>query len=336
MMSSLAPRLCMANHEPSMSEATPLILGALALELAPGSSAGRDALPQREAGALAALMARDLAQFEPDAATLELTTVGAHYDPVELLRPGWPIHRELARLGARAPAEAAAGTAMAAMGDGNRGHGRSRNDIQRVQASPGRIVAFGSHDQRLPGALAASADHAGGPLRLLPWRLDGESAVVRRLGAAFEGDLMECGMAGADTALLAQEAFGLRVEHARYLTLHDLCALMAMQYQHAGLAPLWPLLETALLSPEREAWLDAPPEPLLHYAEREVRIALLSPDAWRARNATDDAKETDDDGERLQRGFAQFEGRQRQFAAVLMAHGVPVTFAHCRGDPADL
>src|SRR3546814_9062548 len=72
---------------------------------------------------------------------------------------------------------------------------------------------------------------------------------------------MERGMAGADTALLAQEAFGLQVEHARYLTLHDLCALMAMQYDHAGLAPLWPVLETALLSPDREAWLDAPPEP---------------------------------------------------------------------------
>src|SRR3546814_4530153 len=87
---------------------------------------------------------------------------------------------------------------------------------------------------------------------------------------------MERGMAGADTALLAQEAFGLQVEHARYLTLHDLCALMAMQYDHAGLAPLWPVLETALLSPDREAWLDAPPEPLLRYADREARIALLT------------------------------------------------------------
>jgi len=291
-----------------MSDSNLRVLGALALELAPGSTAGRDALPQREAGALAMAMARDLAGFEPEAAALELTTIGAHYDPVELLRPGWPIHLELDQLGARAP--------------GDRG------------ATQARVIAFGSHDGHLPGALPASPDYAGGPLRLLPWSLAGDAGTVRRVGEALERDLMERGMAGADTALQAQEAFGLRVEHARYLTLHDLCALMAMQYDHAGLAPLWPILETALLSPEREAWLDAPPEPLLHYADREVRIAMLSADGWRARNEAPGVVDDSDDNGRLQRGFAHYEARQRQFAAVLMAHGVPVTFAHCSGDPA--
>ena len=90
-----------------------------------------------------------------------------------------------------------------------------------------------------------------------------------------------------------------------------------MQYEHAGLAPLWPMLETALLSPEREAWLDAPPEPLLHYADREVRIALLSPDGWRARNAAPASGR-----QRRRRTPAAriraLRGRQRQFAAVLM------------------
>ncbi len=282
------------------------ILGALALELAPGSVGGRAVLAQREAGALAEAIARDLAGFEPQAAALELTLVGALYDPVELLRPGWPLHRELGQLGAQAPSPASAS---------------------------GRIIAFGTHDGRLPGALAPSPDHAGGPLRLLPWSLAGDAGVLRGVGEAFERDLMERGMAGAGTALQAQEAFGLRVEHARYLTLHDLCALMALQYEHAGLAPLWPLLETALLSPDREAWLDAPPEPLLHYAGGEARIALLSPDAWRKR-CQPDARADDP---RLPRAFMHFEARQRQFAALLMAHGVPVTFAHCSGDPrADL
>lgn len=294
-----------------MSEPILHVLGALALELTPGSGAARDALPQREAGELAAAMARDLARFAPEAAALDLTTAGAHYDPVELLRPDWPVHRELDQLGARAP--------------GGRDDGG------------GRVIAFGSHEGRLPGALSPSPDYAGGPLRLVPWSLAGDAGVARQVGEACERDLMERGMAGADTALLAQEAFGLQVEHARYLTLHDLCALMAMQYEHAGLAPLWPVLETALLSPEREAWLDAPPEPLLRYAEREARIALLTPNAWRARSGVPAAANgggNDADDERLQRGFAHYEARQRQFAAVLRAHGVPVTFAHCQGDPA--
>jgi len=278
------------------------VLGALALELAPGSAAARDAAAQAEAGALAALVAADLAAFAPDAAGLDCTLVAAHFDPVELLRPGWPLHQELWQLAAKAP---------------------------RAPGGGARILAFGSHEGRLPGALSPALEYSGGPLRLLPFVLDGDAAVVARVSARCEADLMEEGMAGAGTALAMQEAFGLQVEHARHLTMHDLCALMAMQYDHAGLAPLWPVLETALLSPEREAWLDAPPEPLLRYAQGEVRIAMLSPDAWRRGHAAGD-----EDRERLSRGFRHFEARQRQFAALLQAHAIPVTFAHC-ADAAD-
>jgi hypothetical protein len=127
-------------------------------------------------------------------------------------------------------------------------------------------------------------------------------------------------MAGAATALAAQEAFGLQVEHARYLTVHDLAAMIAMQYDHAGLAPLWPLLETALLQPDAEEWLDAVPEPLLHYADREARIALFSPRAWHAirqRRACDSTPIASDSASTALRA------RQRQIAAVLGArhHG---------------
>ena len=283
------------------------VLGALALELHGTAPVGRDTLAQAEIGALANLVARDLAGFAPAAAGLELVTVGAHYDPVELLRPGWPLHRELDQLAARAPR---GGTA----------------------AGDGRIIAFGSHDGRLPGALAPSPDYLGGPLRLVPFVLGGAAAVVAGVGDAFERELIERGMAGADTALAAQDAFGLRVEHARYLTVHDLAAMTALQYEHAGLAPLWPLLETALLQPDGEAWLDQPPEPLLHYADGEARIALFSPAAWHARYAAAIDADTGANRERLQRQHQHFEARQRQIAAVLGAHGVPVTFVHCERD----
>ncbi|GAB2628088.1 hypothetical protein [Novilysobacter erysipheiresistens] len=283
------------------------VLGALALELHGDAPIGREALAQAEVGDLAGLVARDLAGFCAEAAMLELVTVGALYDPVELLRPGWPLHRELDQLAARAPRDAMGGP-------------------------DGRIIAFGAHDGRLPGALTPSPDYAGGPLRLLPFVLTGSAEVVSRVGDAFERELIERGMAGADTALAAQDAFGLRVEHARYLTVHDLAAMTALQYEHAGLAALWPLLETALLQPDGEAWLDRPPEPLLHYVDGEARIALFSPAAWHARYAAEidcDSAETRD---RLQRQHQHFEARQRQIAAVLGAHGVPVNFVHCERD----
>jgi hypothetical protein len=278
------------------------VLGALALELRGHAAVASDRLAQADAGALAGLIAQDLARFAAQAATLELVTVGAHYDPVELLRPGWPLHRELDELAARAP---------------------------RGPDDGGRVIAFGAHEGQLPGALTPSPEFAGGPLRLVPFVLGGVADVVAAVGDAFERELLERGMASAETALVAQDAFGLQVEHARYLTAHDLAAMMALQYEHAGLAPLWPLLETALLEPASEAWLDAPPEPLVHYVEGEARIALFSPQAWHAHYVPDAACDSDDERERLHRQFGHFERRQRQLAAVLGAHGVPVQFVHC-------
>lgn len=298
------------------------VLGALALELRGDAPVTRAALAQADVGALAALIARDLARFAPEAAALELLTVGAHYDPVEVLRPGWPLHRELDELAARAPrAEVPAWAAR----DGD------------AAVVGGHIIAFGAHDGRLPGALAPSPDFVGGPLRLVPFVLSaspearrrGDGGIVARVGDAFERELLERGMAGAGTALAAQEAFGLQVEHARYLTVHDLAAMMAMQYDHAGLAPLWPLLETALLYPDGEAWLDTPPEPLVHYAGHEARIALFTPAAWHARYAGDEPCDSDECRERLGRRQQHFEARQRQLAAVLGAHGIVVNFVHC-------
>lgn len=270
------------------------VLGVLALERDAHVPAAVPALAQAQAGALAALMARDLARLVPEAAALDLVTVGAHYDPVELLRPGWPLHRELDALSARAP---------------------------RAGIDGGRVIAFGTHDARLPGALAPDEAHAAGPMRLVPFVLSGDAEAVARVGDACERELLERGMAGADTALAAQEAFGLKVEHARYMTVHDLAAMTALQYEHAGLAPLWPLLETALLAPDESAELDIAPEPRVRYGGGTAHIALYAPDAWRARCAPDET-----DQARLARLFAAFEARQRQYAAVLAAHGVEVVF----------
>ncbi|MDQ3288094.1 MAG: hypothetical protein M3Q42_07495 [Pseudomonadota bacterium] len=298
------------------SEVPPLIFGALALELAGGAAVDRDSLTQAGSGELAALVARDLAGFVADAARLELVLVGAHYDPVEVLRPGWPLHQELHQLSARAPSiDALAGESADA-----------------TVAGTGRVIAFGTHEGRLPGSLMPAAEFTGGPLRLLPFVLTGDSATLAEVGEVLERELLERGMAGAGTALAAQDAFGVRIEHARYLTVHDLTAMTAMQYEHAGLAALWPVLETALLQPEAEEWLNAPPEPLLHYTQKEARIALFSAQAWHARYATDAPCESPTERERLNRRHQQFEARQRQFAAVLGAHGVAVTFVHCDRD----
>jgi len=264
------------------------LCGALALEFStPAHLAQR--LPRDQAGALAREMAHDLAGFDVRVQTLAMSTVGSHYDPVELLRPGWPLLAEIDQLGARAPGKDSA-----------------------------QVIAFAAHDGTLPGQLLPADEHLGGPLRVVPFVLRGEVETIANVSAQFERDLFEHGMAGAQTALFAQEAFAVKIEHARYLTLHDLCAMIALQYEHAGLAALWPLIETALLSPGREACLDAPPEPLLYWRAGEMQMAQLTPTQWQSRYAAGlDA----DAGQRL---HTHFKARQRQFISVLAAHALDV------------
>lgn len=267
-------------------------IGVLALELAPGTAPGTAALAQARAGHLATLLARDLAALVPEAAGLDFCLAAAHFDPAEALRPGWPLHRRLSELHARAP----------------RGGGGPR------------IIAFGADARgQLPRPLQCDPALHGGPLRVLPWALIGEADLVATVADAFEAVLLDRGMVQADTALLAQEAFAARIEHARAMTVHDLAAMTALQYEHTGLGPLWPVIETALLTPGAEAALDSPPEPEVRYAAGRARIPAPPMDAWRERCARDEQDE-----ERLGHGWAMFNMRRRQFAAVLSAHGIEV------------
>lgn len=293
-----------------MSLATPSdalsTLGVIAIELAGDAPVGRVALAQAEAGDWAAGLASDLARLVPETAGLDLVLAAALFDPAELLRPNVPRHAALEAYAAKAPG-VGAGPAVA-----------------------GHVIAFGAGADGLPTDLAPQADLAGGPLRVVPFLLRGPSEAVQRAGAALEERLLDTGMANAATALATQAAFGLRIEHMRYLTLHDLMAMMAMQYEHAGLAALWPMIEAALFGDDDELWLDAAPEPLVRYADGAARIALIDADAWALGGFVPDGIDAGKTGaETMAWLFERFEARQRQIAAVLGAHGLEVTFDHC-------
>lgn len=281
----------------SLTPAEPAIFrGVIALELRDGAPPLHPALVAAAAGELVTMLGRDLAALVPGVRECDVALLAAHFDPAEALRPGWPLHRRASELLQRAPG----------------------------QAQGARMVGFGADAVgEVPLPLQCEPELQGGGLRILPFVLHGEAA--RASGDALEELLLDRGMAAADTALALQDGLGAQVEHVRFLSLHDLAAMIAMQYANVGLQPLWTLLETALLAPEAEAWLDAPPEPLARYGDGEVRIALLDPAAWRSRFAPTD----ETDCARLERGFERFQARQRQFAAVLGAHGIPVNFVHC-------
>ena len=270
--------------------------GLLALELCPGQSLSQPALRVAEAAELGALIAADLKPWLGVHETLDLSLAAAAFDPVEVLRPAWPVHAEIARLSQLAP-----------------------------KSADSRLLSLGQHQGQMPEGLAPDAAFKQGPLRWLPFVLSGGAEAIAEIQTHWEAELLERGMAGAATALYAQRAFGADIEHARYMTLHDGVAMMAMQYGHMGLEPVWPLIEQALFALETAIWLDAPPEPLIYLNKGIAHMALLDCHQWARLQTGLEGKSA----EQLETRFQHFQMRQRQMAAVLEAHGLQVEFDFC-------
>src|SRR5690606_2458829 len=148
-----------ARHPDASSNVKTHAHGVLALELAPGTTIEVAALAPTDAARLATLLARDLAQLVPGVAGLDVCLAAAHFDPAEALRPGWPLHRRVDELHARAP-----------RGDG----------------SP-RIMAFGADaDGNVPQPLQCDQSLRGGQLRVLPWSCPGDPSRMADVADALE------------------------------------------------------------------------------------------------------------------------------------------------------
>jgi hypothetical protein len=270
--------------------------GLLALELAPSQQIRQSTLTVSEASALGALVAEDLQQWLPSHDGIDIVIAGASFDPVEILRPQWPIHQTLAQLLQSAP-----------------------------NSSQARLLCLGAHAERMPDGLQPNRDFQDGPLRLIPFVLSSTADAIITVQHTLEAELLERGMAGAKTALLAQTLFSVTIEHARYMTHHDLVALMSMQYQHNGLELIWPIIETALFAPQQSVWLDVTNEPLIFFKNNTAHIAMLDNHQW-ALMQTDIQ---DNRCEQLENRFQMFQMRQRQIAALLTAHNIEVHFDFC-------
>jgi hypothetical protein len=266
----------------------------LALELAEGEMPGRLELTRDEAQTLAALVADDLRALLPGVEASRFALVGALFDGVELLRPGFPVFATLEELARRVP---------------------------RVTTAGG-VVAFGTHEGHMPAQpLVPDPRYVGGPMRLIPWMLLAPADLADELTAKMEVELVGRGEAGAKTADFLMRTLGARLEHARYLSRDDLLALTCVQYEHVNLAPLWTMLEAALLTPYKEETALGSRGLPLHYAEG--RVGIPGPAGWFARAGTprDNAAHE----------FAGTIFELRQYAALLAAHHVPL---HLEGAPA--
>ena len=269
-------------------EAGPLqaLPAVLALELSPGESPQRLSLSRDEAAELAALIAEDLHALVPEVVQARLALAGASFDAVELLRPGFPVWATLDELARRVP------------------RGQWEN-----------VVAFGSHDGHMPAqSLEPDRAYADGPMRLLPLSLLVPEALAQTLSERLEVELVGRGEAGARTADWLMRHVGVRLEHARYLSRNDLLALTCVQYEHVNLAPLWQLLEAAMLTPYRSETTLSARGVAWRYADGKIHTQ--SPAQWLAAQDGDNAERS--------HALAGIVFELRQYAALLQAHGLPL------------
>ena len=261
----------------------------LALEIAAGQTPPRLTLTRDEADQLAGHVATDLRGLVPQVDTARLALAGALFDPVELLRPNFPVWNTLGDLARRVP----------------------RGQLENV-------VAFGSNDGQMPApALEPSPHYADGPMRLLPLSLLVPAEQAEALSEQWELQLIGRGEAGAPTADWLMRTLGVPLEHVRYLTRHDLMALTCVQYEHVNLAPLWALLEAALLTPDRDESAMSARGLGWHYAQGT--LTAQSPAQWLATQHGEPPQRAHD--------FAGIVFELRQYAALLDAHQLPLAMA---------
>ena len=258
----------------------------LALELSPGDAPSQRTLSRDEAAELATLMAEDLHGLVPQVSEARLAVAGALFDAVELLRQGFPVWATLDELARRVP----------------RGHLEN-------------VVAFGTHEGHMPAQpLEPEAAFADGPMRLIPISLLAPESLAEALSEKLEVELVGRGEAGERTADWLIRTLGVRLEHVRYLSRNDLLALTCVQYEHVNLAPLWTLLEAALLTPYREEPTMSARGLTMRYLDG--RVEVQSPAHW-LRSHSGDANQRAHD-------LAGIVFELRQYAALLDAHHLPL------------
>ena len=271
------------------------VFGVLALELGEGPAPATRMLPTEAAAALAGFVAGDLVRLLPGVEALGLGLAAALFDQAQLLRPGWPAFSRLAMLYDE--------------------HVRGRD--------PAAVVAFGtSGDAMVDAALVPESTLDADSLLLLPFTLRGEAGAVHELGERMESDLGESGLAAAATALFLSHALSVKVEHARYMTRDDLCALCALQLEHAGLGPAWLLIEGALFPPGATREQTALTGQRMRRTATGVELELLDLAAW----LRGPAALVDPDGRTD--AFLAWQREQRRLAALFEAHGLQIEFRH--------
>lgn len=262
-----------------------------------GENASRPALLGRVAAEqMLAHIATDLTAMFPAIDHCTLTMPGALFDQTQILRPQLPVFSGLETL--------------------------------HQSANPGadfrpRLFSIGADGGKMPlPDLQPIEDIPLGLLQVLPLLLSGPAERVDDLAADMEHRFLEQGQLSAHSARALESHFQVSVNHARFMTITDLHAMLRLQLEHYGFLPLWELLDTAMHAPSTTLEVRTPGGLKFSWRDGSVHSSFESFDWWARHGGGAQIPSAD---QQLHTGYAGWTREYRRYLTLLTAHGIHVS-----------
>jgi len=262
-----------------------------------GSNAVRPALLDgSDSEQLLAHLAADLKSLLPSISQCSLIAAGALFDQTQILKPGYPVFTALESVS----------TASSA-----------------TEFRP-RMVSLAEDNGRMPlPDLQPLEDIPLGLLQLLPVVVHGPADIVEEIGQAMEYRFLEEGQLSAHSAIWLESAFGVSINHTRFMTFTDLYAMMRLQLDHFGFLPMWELLDAALNARAETLRVQSANGPVFEWREQAVHSRFETFDHWANKGG---GHERESARQRLAEGYSNWTREIRQYMTTLSAHGVKLDF----------
>jgi len=261
-----------------------------------GENASRPVLLDRVAAEqILAHIATDLSGMFPAISHCSLTMAGALFDQTQLLRPQLPLYAALETL--------------------------------QKSANPGddfqpRLLSVGASEGQMPLQELQPFDNIPlGLLQILPVLVSGPAEHTDLLAVEMEHRFFDTGQLSAHSAKGLESHFKISVNHARFMTITDLNAMLHLQLKHYGFLPLWELLDAAITSPENTLEVDTPGGLKFKWRDGAVHSFFESFDWWAQYGSGADKPASD---QQLQESYANWTREYRRYLTMLVAHGIRV------------
>ncbi|MFT5138803.1 MAG: hypothetical protein ACI9H8_000740 [Lysobacterales bacterium] len=237
----------------------------------------------------------DLKNQFPEISACSICLAGAVFDQTQLMRPDYPIYECLEDLSKAK---------------------QTGRDFEPA------LLGIGSQAGRMANSdLQPDDDIPLGLLQILPLVFSGDPALVDGIAESMEHRFLESGQLSAHSAKALESHFEIAVNHARFMTVTDLNAMLNLQLEHFGFLPLWQLLDAAINQPTINLEVTGREGQLFKWTGTAVRCTFETFDYWAGQGQ---GKTVAAQGQLLAKAYSDWTRGYRQYLTTLAAHAVPL------------